>query len=113
MLPTDLSTVMMPSATFQRAGEWSLVETHWSRLRPSNSTIASDGGALLVAPGDTTEGTGSHCSVAFGSAFASLAFASLAVAAGVAAAVGVVAVGVGVCAAAHIAPAMPNRAATA
>src|SRR5882762_10883397 len=75
MLPADFSTVMAPSATFQRAGEWSLVETHWSRLWPSNSTIASEGGALVVAPGDTTAGTGSHCSVAAGSGFSLPAFA--------------------------------------
>src|ERR1700730_11694489 len=93
MLPADLSTVMTPSATFQRAGEWSLTEAHWSRLRPSNSTIASVGGALSVAPGETTAGTGSHCSVAFGSAFSSLAVAG------------------GFCAPAQIALATPNVAA--
>src|SRR5882724_397574 len=75
MLPADLSTVMTPSATFQRAVEWSLTDAHWSRLRPSNSTIASVGGAQSVAPGETTVGTGSHCSVAFGSTLLSLAVA--------------------------------------
>src|ERR1700730_10758142 len=95
MLPAALSTVMNPSVTFQRAGEWSLTDTHWSRLRPSNSTIASVGGALSVAPGETTGGTGSHCSVAFGSAFSSLAMAG------------------GFCAPGQIALATPNVAAKA
>jgi len=37
--------------------------------------FASAGGALSEAPGETTGGTGSHCSVAFGSTFSALAVA--------------------------------------
>src|SRR5262249_13282414 len=67
MLPTPgaLLTVITPSATIQRAGEASWADAHSSRLRPSNSTIASDGGAMPT-PGVTTLGTGSQSSVSCG-----------------------------------------------
>jgi hypothetical protein len=70
MLPVFLSTVMTPSSTRQRAGpvgpSWP-TDTHSSRLRPSKSTIASDGGArLTTGPGVTTFGTGCHTSVSSG-----------------------------------------------
>src|SRR3954463_14379455 len=57
---------MMPSATVHLAGDLSLVNTHSSRFLPSNSTIASEGGASLGAPGVTTFGTGSQTSVSVG-----------------------------------------------
>jgi hypothetical protein len=43
-----------------------LAETHSSRFLPSNSTIASEGGAALLAPGVTILGTGSDTSVSWG-----------------------------------------------
>jgi hypothetical protein len=68
MLPTPraLFTVSTPPATVHCAGDLSRVSTHSSRLRPSNSTIASDGGALSAAPGVTTGGTGARTSVSAG-----------------------------------------------
>src|SRR5271167_4047156 len=68
MLPTPgaLRTVITPSATVHLAGEPSCAETHSSRFLPSKSTMASEGGAALVAPGVTTLGTGSHTSVSWG-----------------------------------------------
>src|SRR5580658_965265 len=68
MLPTPcaLLTVRMPSATTHAAGEWSCAETHSSWFLPSNNTIASEGGALSVAPGVTTGGTGVQTSVSSG-----------------------------------------------
>src|SRR5579875_290148 len=63
MFPAALLTVRTPSATVHLAGDLSLAETHSSRLLPSNSTIASEGGAPQVTPGVTTLGTGSHTSV--------------------------------------------------
>ena len=44
-------------------------DTHSSRLRPSNNTMASDGGALFAAPGVTTFGTGDQTSVSSGRGF--------------------------------------------
>ena len=64
--PCALFTVSTPSATVHLAGDLSRLDTHSSRFLPSNSTIASDGGAALVAPGVTTLGTGSHTSVSSG-----------------------------------------------
>src|SRR5579864_6168803 len=66
MLPAALLTVMTPSATIHFAGDLSCAETHSSRFFPSNSTIASDGGAAHVAPGVTTFGTGCQTSVSSG-----------------------------------------------
>src|SRR5690242_156796 len=66
MSPLGLFTVITPFATVHFAGEPSFADTHSSRLRPSNSTIASDGGASLVFPGVTTLGTGVHTSVSSG-----------------------------------------------
>src|ERR1700753_3085639 len=71
MLPAVLLTTRTPFSTTHFAGDLSLVATHWSRLRPSNSTMASDGGAGSVAPGVTTGGTGVHCSVSCGLALGS------------------------------------------
>src|SRR5271165_2396074 len=56
----------MPSATIHLAGDLSLTDTHSSRFLPSNSTMASEGGAPSAAPGVTTLGTGSHTSVSWG-----------------------------------------------
>src|SRR5438270_11330408 len=71
MLPTPFSllTVRTPSATVHLAGDLSLAETHSSRFLPSNSTIASEGGAVLFTPGVTTLGTGSQTSVSSGFGF--------------------------------------------
>src|SRR5436305_13633103 len=68
MLPTPFSllTVSTPSATGHLAGDLSRLDTHSSRFLPSNSTIASDGGAVLLAPGVTSFGIGSHTSVSSG-----------------------------------------------
>src|SRR5690242_14581675 len=66
MSPPDLTTVATPLATDHFAGDPSLAETHWSRFRPSNRTMASDGGASLVAPGVMIAGTGSQTSVSCG-----------------------------------------------
>src|SRR5580704_7979804 len=68
MLPTPgaLLTVMTPSATIHFAGDLSWADTHSSRFFPSNRTIASEGGALQVAPGVTIFGTGSQTSVSSG-----------------------------------------------
>src|SRR5256885_17222063 len=65
MFPTPfvLFTVSTPSATIHCAGDLSRLDTHSSRFLPSKSTIASEGGAVVVAPGVTTLGTGSHISV--------------------------------------------------
>src|SRR5689334_20361142 len=82
MLPAFLSTVRMPSATVHAAGDLSLTLTHWSRFLPSKSTIASDGGAALVAPGVTTFGTGSQTSVSSGLAWPACAAGCLAPACG-------------------------------
>src|SRR5690348_15418907 len=68
MLPAFLFTVNAPFATVHCAGPPS-IDAHSSRLRPSNSTIASDGGAAgvgLPLLGVTTRGTGVHCSVSSG-----------------------------------------------
>src|SRR5580698_4928720 len=65
--PAPFLTVMTPLATTQGAAVvWSLARTHWSRLEPLNRTMASDGGALSVAPGVTTGGTGDQTSVSSG-----------------------------------------------
>src|SRR5579859_5685590 len=66
MLPPVLFTVMTPSATVHLTGDLSLLVTHSSRLLPSKSTMASEGGAVQVAPGVTTLGTGSQTSVSSG-----------------------------------------------
>src|SRR5580698_9229381 len=66
MLPAALFTVSTPSPTFHLAGDLSWAETHSSRLRPSKRTIASEGGAVQLAPGVTTFGTGSQTSVSCG-----------------------------------------------
>jgi gluconate 2-dehydrogenase gamma chain len=52
MFPTPfaLLTVRTPSATIHLAGDLSLFCTHSSRFLPSNSTIASEGGAASVRP---------------------------------------------------------------
>jgi hypothetical protein len=60
-LPAFFSTVTMPFATAQPAGCLSRVLTHSLSDLPSNSTMASDGGACglsAMAPGVTTGGTG-------------------------------------------------------
>ncbi len=56
----------MPLATVQFAGEWSCAMTHWFRSLPLKRMIASEGGALSVAPGVTTGGTGCQTSVSSG-----------------------------------------------
>src|SRR6478672_3485538 len=68
MLPTPgaFFTVITPSATVHWAGDLSWADTHSSRLLPSNRTIASEGGAALVAPGVTILGTGVQTSVSSG-----------------------------------------------
>ena len=66
MLPAALSTVMTPSATFQRAGVWSLTSPIGPGCGRRTALSHPTGGALSVAPGGTTGGSGSHCSVAFG-----------------------------------------------
>src|SRR3982074_514439 len=66
ILPAALFTVSTPSATVHLAGDLSWTDTHSSRFLPSNRTIASEGGAALLAPGVTTLGTGSHTSVSSG-----------------------------------------------
>src|SRR5262249_61789169 len=63
MFPLGLLTVITPFATVHEAGDLSFVRTHWSRLDPPNSTIASAGGAANHGPGGTLFGTGSHTSV--------------------------------------------------
>src|ERR1700722_341094 len=55
----------MPSATIHWAGDLSRVDTHSSRFLPSNRTMASEGGAVLLVPGVTTGGTGSQTSVSW------------------------------------------------
>src|SRR3954469_13092049 len=70
MLPVGLLTVNAPLAMVHCAGERSLTETHSSRFRPSNRTIASEGGASFVGPGVTTFGTGVQTSVSSGLPFA-------------------------------------------
>src|SRR6188472_3261018 len=57
MPPTALFTVITPSPSVQVAGDLSFISTHSSRLVPSNSTTASDGGDPFV-PGLTIAGTG-------------------------------------------------------
>ena len=69
MLPAVLFTVSTPSDTVQRAAERSLTETHWSRSRPSKSTIASEGDPASVRAGVTTRGTGVQTSVSSGFGF--------------------------------------------
>src|SRR5271156_748270 len=67
MFPPDLFTVITPPVTFHLAGVLSLFVTHSSMFLPSNSTIASEGGASMQAgPGVTTLGTGSQISVSSG-----------------------------------------------
>src|ERR1017187_30336 len=68
MLPASgaLLTVITPPATVHLAGDLSLTVTHWSRFLPSNKTVASEGGAVQVAPGVTTLGSGVHTSVSSG-----------------------------------------------
>src|SRR6476646_561111 len=66
MPPPDLFTVIASPERLHWAGDLSRIETHSSRFLPSKSTIASDGGAVHVAPGVTTAGTGSHTSVSSG-----------------------------------------------
>src|SRR5271167_2623299 len=66
MFPPALFTVITPSATIHFAGDLSRFETHSSKFLPSNRTIASDGGAVQLAPGVTTFGTGSQISVSCG-----------------------------------------------
>src|SRR5256885_10031974 len=70
MLPVFLFTVRTPPATVHRAGPPLSTEAHSSRLRPSNRTSASAGGAsgfvLASLPGLTMGGTGVHCSVSSG-----------------------------------------------
>src|SRR5262245_16417195 len=66
MFPRALSTTITPSTSFHCAGDPSFTETHSSRLFPSKSTIASEGGAVLVAPGVTTGGFGDQTSVSSG-----------------------------------------------
>src|SRR5579862_4922943 len=69
MFPDFFFTVRTPSPTIQSAGDPSFTWTHSSSFLPSNSTIASEGGAANVAPGVTTGGTGSHTSVSSGFIF--------------------------------------------
>src|ERR1700720_2157955 len=66
MLPADLLTLRTLCDTIHRARDPSLLDTHSSRLVPSNNLIASDGGAAFVIPGVTTTGTGCHTSVSAG-----------------------------------------------
>src|SRR6185503_20918133 len=66
MLPAVFETTITPSLTCHWAGVWSFVETHCDRSLPPNSTMASEGAAASVAPGVTTGGLGSHCSVSCG-----------------------------------------------
>src|SRR5271169_2491087 len=66
MLPADLATVIIPSATIHCAGDLSLADTHSSRFFPSNRMMASEGGAPQVAPGVTIFGSGSQTSVSAG-----------------------------------------------
>src|SRR6476660_7926332 len=66
MLPACLLTVRIPSVTIQRAGPRSLTDTHWSRSWPSKRTMASEGGASFVRPGETTRGTGVQTVVSSG-----------------------------------------------
>ena len=67
MLPDFLFTVRTPLATTQSAGAWAaFAVTHSFRSLPSNSTMASDGAALLSAPGVTTFGSGDQTSVSSG-----------------------------------------------
>src|ERR1035438_9711074 len=76
MFPSALFTVITPSATIHLAGDLSRFETHSSKFLPSNSTIASDGGAEQLAPGVTTFGTGSQISVSAGFSAAACACAA-------------------------------------
>ena len=69
MFPDVLLTVMTPSATVHCAGDLSLVDTHSLRFLPSNRTIASAGGVVVLVPGATTFGTGSQTSVSCGRGF--------------------------------------------
>src|SRR6516162_9877931 len=57
---------MTPSATIHCAGVWSLAETHSSRFLPSKRMMASEGGAVEVAPGVTIAGWGDQTSVSSG-----------------------------------------------
>src|SRR6185437_15917217 len=66
MFPPALFTVSTPSATVHFAADLSRTDTHSSRFLPSNSTIASEGAAVQVAPGVTTFGTGCQTSVSSG-----------------------------------------------
>src|SRR3954470_11799159 len=68
--PSPFFTVIMPSCTFHCAGEWPSTDTHSSTFLPSNSTTASEGGSVQVAPGVTTFGSGLQTSVSSGLVFA-------------------------------------------
>src|SRR5690606_39168405 len=66
-IPPDLgTTVTIPPSTFQGAAPAFPALFHCSRLFPSKSTMASEGGKWLASPGVTTLGSGSQNSVASG-----------------------------------------------
>ncbi len=69
MFPDFLLTVKTPSATVHSAGDLSFVDTHSFRFLPSNRTMASAGGVVVLVPGATTFGTGSQTSVSSGRGF--------------------------------------------
>src|SRR5690606_3214164 len=63
MSPVPGATVTAPSFTVHLAGPPLSTETHLLRSRPSNNTMASEGGSEGVVPGVTILGCGSHTSV--------------------------------------------------
>src|SRR5260221_2909916 len=66
MSPAFLFTVITPFDTVQPAGPPPRADFHSSRLRPSNSWMASDGASPHLAAGVTIFGTGDHTSVSSG-----------------------------------------------